>query len=489
MDPAGVAVRYEDQSVTYAELSARVTALVARLRALGVGRGDRVAYLGPNHPSFLEVLFATARLGAVFTPLNVRLATAELTHQLADSGAVLLVYGEPLESTVADLRAHGCGVRALACGELETVAYPDAALDEPVALEDACVILYTSGTTGHSKGVVLTHGNLTWNCFNAIIENDVAGDERALVVAPLFHAATLAMICLPTLLKGGTTVLVPSFDPDSVLEIIERERITLMFGVPTMFEALADRPRWADSDLSSIRRLLCGGAAVRPATIGRYLDRGLDFGQGYGLTEAAAGVLMLGGAHLRTKAGSVGTPSFFTDVQVVDDGGRPVPRGVPGELVVSGPNVMRGYWGRPDATERTVVAGWLRTGDVGVVDEDGFFTIVDRTKNMFISGGENVYPAEVEAVLATVSGVSACAVIGVPDEKWGEVGKALIVVGPGARPDEAEVLAQLRVRLAAYKVPKSVEFVDALPTTASGKIARSELRGRYADDGGLSSDA
>ncbi|MER6175940.1 long-chain fatty acid--CoA ligase [Streptosporangium sp. NPDC001681] len=485
MSAANVAVRYEDQAITYAELDERVAALAGRMRALGVRRGDRVAYLGPNHPFYLEVLFATGLLGAVFVPLNFRLTAGEIDDLLSDCAARLIIYGESMKEKVSELDRDRHGVRALACTELDSAVREDVPPDEHVSLEDLCVILYTSGTTGKPKGVMLTHGNLTWNCFNTIVENDVTTDEKVLIAAPLFHAAALCMMCLPTLLKGGTAVLVSSFEPDSVLDLIERERITVMFGVPAMFEAMASRPRWPEADLSSIRRLLCGGAPVRLATIRRYLDRGLNFGQGYGLTETAAGVLMLDRAHLEIKAGSTGVPSFFTDVRVVDADRREVPKGVPGEVMVSGPNVMRGYWGQPDATDEVFDAGWFQTGDVGVVDEDGYFFIVDRIKNVIISGGENVYPAEIEGLLRGLDGVSACVVIGVPDEKWGEVGKAVVVVDPRARIDEATVLAQLRLRLAAYKVPKSVQFVDALPTTASGKISRSEVHRRYGDGGVL----
>ncbi|SFJ46356.1 acyl-CoA synthetase [Amycolatopsis regifaucium] len=479
MSPANVAIWYEDQVTTFAELDVRVTTLAGRLRALGIGRGDRVAYLGPNHPSYLEVLFATGMLGAVFVPLNFRLPVGELDEILVDCAAKIVVYGEGMAEKIAGIDRERCGVRPLACTELDGIGHADLPPDEHVSLEDVCLILYTSGTTGKPKGVMLTHGNLTWNCFNAIVESDVASDERALIVAPLFHAAALGMTCLPVLLKGGTAFLVASFDPDAVLALIERERITMMFGVPTMFEMMASRPRWADVDLSSVRRLVCGGAPVRLTTIRRYLDLGLHFAQGYGLTETAAGVLMLDRAHLHVKAGSVGVPSFFTDVRVVDADRLEAPSGVPGEIMVSGPNVMPGYWGQPEATEEVFEDGWFRTGDVGVVDKDGYFFIVDRIKNVIISGGENVYPAEIEDVLHDMDGIAACVVIGVADDKWGEIGKALVVADPDARITEAAVLAHLRLRLAKYKVPKYVQFVDALPTTASGKIARSEVRRRH----------
>ncbi|WP_433563234.1 acyl-CoA synthetase [Nocardia sp. CA-151230] len=483
MTPDAVAITIEDRSVTYARLHERATRAAWMLRGLGVGPGDRVAYLGPNHPVYLEVLFAAGLLGAVFVPLNARSAAAEIEYALADSGTSVLVHTGEHDALVAALpgtdRPGIVRVGGPGGYDEQLAAASTAVIDEPVALEDDCLIMYTSGSTGRPKGAVLTHGNLTWNCVNVIVESDVASDESSLLAAPLFHAGALGMVCLPTLLKGGRVVLLAKFDAGTVLELVEREHITWMFGVPTMYNALAAHPRWNDTDLSSLRTLLCGGAPVPHSTIQRYLDRGLGFVQGYGMTEAAPGVLVLDRAHAETKLGSAGVPSFFTDVRVVDGEGAEVGPGERGEVLVGGPNVMRGYWKQPEVTADVLREGWFHSGDVATVDADGYVFIVDRIKDMIISGGENIYPAEVENELCRHPAVASCAVIGVPDDRWGEVGKAVVVAVGSERPDPAELLGFLRERLAAFKVPKSVEYVDELPVTGSGKIRKADVKRLY----------
>ncbi|WP_258348608.1 acyl-CoA synthetase [Saccharopolyspora gregorii] len=478
MTPHRIALRHGDRTTTYAELAERVRRLADGLRRAGVRQGDRVAYLGPNHPAYLEVLFACGRIGAVFVPLNFRLTAPELDVVLDDAGAVLLVHTAEHAATAAALGTRARRVPVDADGNVEHAGGTDA-VDQPVRPDDPCLIMYTSGSTGRPKGVVLTHGNLTWNCVNVLVETDLAADERALVAAPLFHAAALGMVCLPTLLKGGTVVLHSSFDPAAALAAIERERVTLMFGVPAMYDALAAHERWDATDLSGVRTLLCGGSPVPTRTIERYLARGLSFVQGYGMTETAPGALLLDREHLTTKIGSAGVPSFFTDVRVVDGDGTEVGPGERGEVVVSGPNVMPGYWGLPAETGEVLRDGWFHSGDVATVDEDGCVRIVDRLKDVYISGGENVHPAEVENEIHAFPGVAACAVIGVPDERWGEVGRAVVVPEEGASVDPAELLAHLRGRLAGYKVPRSVRFAAELPTTGSGKVRKAEVRARH----------
>ncbi|MDQ0380537.1 acyl-CoA synthetase [Amycolatopsis thermophila] len=406
--------------------------------------------------------------------MNFRLTVPELDYALADSGATVLIHTPEYGDTAA--RLSGDRLTRTPVGALEGT--DEEPLDLPTGPDDVCLLMYTSGSTGRPKAAMLTHGNLTWNSVNVLVETDLAGDERALVAAPLFHAAALGMICLPTLLKGGTVVLHSKFDPAAVLSAIEAERVTLMFGVPAMYQAMAAHPSWESVDTSSVRTLLCGGAPVPAEVIRRYLDRGLVFVQGYGMTETAPGALVLDRAHAADKIGSAGVPSFFTDVRVVGPGGEPVPAGEKGEIVVSGPNVMKGYWGRPDATADVLRDGWFHSGDVATVDDDGYFHVVDRIKDVIISGGENVYPAEVENELYGFPGVRACAVIGVPQARWGEVGRAIVVPEPGARVTEDELLGHLRTRLASYKVPRSVVFTDDLPTTGSGKIRKAALRGR-----------
>jgi acyl-CoA synthetase (AMP-forming)/AMP-acid ligase II len=473
--PDRVAVVYGDREWTYRQLHERVLRWAAALRGLGVRRGDRVAYLGPNHPAFLETLFAAGVLGAVFVPLNTRLAGPEIDYQVADSGATVLVHAMPSDSPVPHRVAVGAQYE-----ELLAAAGPEPR-DEVVAPDDLCMIMYTSGTTGRPKGAALTHGNITWNSVNVLVDVDLAGDEVTLVVAPMFHTAGLNMTCLPTLLKGGRVVLVPSFDPEAVLALIEERRVTYLFGVPTMYQAMAASPRFAGTDLSSVRALNCGGAPVPEATLRTWLERGLAFSQGYGMTEASPGALYLDQRMAAAKAGTAGVPHFFTDVRVVRPDRTEVAPGEKGEVLVSGPNVMAGYWGRPADTEAVLADGWFRTGDVAVVDGDGYVSLVDRLKDVIISGGENVYPAEVEAAVLAHPAVTDCAVIGVPDERWGEVGRAVLRLRAGAdRERVADELPEfLAERLARYKIPKSVVFADELPRTPTGKLLRSLLRSRY----------
>ncbi|MEU8694265.1 long-chain fatty acid--CoA ligase [Streptomyces sp. NPDC048665] len=488
--PDRIAIVHEDDEITYQALHQRVLRLAHVLRSLGVARGDRVAHLGRNHPAHLETLFAAGVLGAVFVPLNTRLAAAELAYQLTDSGSTVLVHDPELGDTAATAAAD-TGVRhritlgpaapgALGYDDLLAGAAADP-LDEAVAPDDPCMIMYTSGTTGRPKGAVLTHANITWNSVNVLVDSDLAGDEVTLVVAPLFHTAALNMTCLPTLLKGGRVVLMGAFDAERVLEVVERRRVTYLFGVPTMYDALAARPRWTTTDLSSLRTLTCGGAPVPARTIDTYLARGLAFSQGYGMTEASPGVLFLDREQTSAKAGSAGVPHFFTDARVVLPDGRAARPGERGEILVDGPNVMAGYWNRPQDTAAALTDdGWLRTGDVARTDDDGYAYIVDRVKDMFVSGGENVYPAEVEAALLTHPAVRECAVVGVPHEVWGEVGHAVLVLDPGARADAGEILAHARTLLAKYKIPQTVTLAESLPRTASGKIVKAAVRASYA---------
>lgn len=477
--PDRVAMAHDGRELTYQQLYERVTRLAHVLRDdLGVSRGDRVGYLGANHPAFLETLFAVSALGAVFVPLNTRLSGREFTYMLEDSGAIALVSGTEYEATARSVTGQ-LGIALLPLGdgyEAALAGADDRPFDEPVGSDDPCIIMYTSGTTGAPKGATLSHGNVIWNCYNVLVDIDLAADEATLVTAPMFHVAALNMTCLPTLLKGGRVILEPRFDPERVLDVIEHDRVTFLFGVPTMYQTIAASPRWAKADLTSLRILLCGGAPVPSALIRTYLERGLSFIQGYGMTEATAGVLCLDKEVTARKVGSAGVPHFFTDVRLVAPDLTEAGPGERGEVVIAGAHVCLGYWGRPEATAEAFVDGWFRSGDVAVIDEQGYAFIVDRVKDMFVSGGENVYPAEVENVLYGHPAVAECAILGVPDEKWGEVGKAVVVLRPGAEADADELLAFVAGRLGKYKVPKTVEFTDVLPRNATGKILKTELR-------------
>ncbi|MDQ0834798.1 fatty-acyl-CoA synthase [Streptomyces achromogenes] len=483
--PHRTALVHDGLPTDYRTLHTRTTRLAHALRARGVHRGDRIAYLGPNHPSYLEALFAAGVLGAVFVPLNTRLAGPEIAYQLADSGAKALIYGPSHAGLVAGLPGHTDVRTYLEVGaEYEEAlgSAPDEPIDTPVAPDDTCIIMYTSGTTGRPKGAMLTHGNLTWNAINVLVDTDLIADERALVSAPLFHTAGLNMLTLPVLLKGGCCVLVEAFDPEATLGLIEQHRITFMFGVPTMFDQVARHPRWAAADLSSLRILTCGGSPVPSPLIAAYQERGLTFLQGYGMTEASPGTLFLDAEHAVSKAGSAGVPHFFSDVRVVGPDLAPVETGETGEVVVRGPHVMPGYWGLPEETAAAFADGWFRSGDAARVDEDGYVHIVDRIKDMIISGGENIYPAEIEDLLLAHPDIVECAVIGVADDKWGEVPRAVVVSREGVRLDPDQVLASLAGRLAKYKIPKSVVVADELPRTASGKLLKARVRSRFGTD-------
>jgi fatty-acyl-CoA synthase len=478
------AIIFGDRTITYGELASRVTRLAEVLRGAGVHEGERVAYLGANHPAFLESLFATATLGAIFVPLNARLSAPEVDFMLNDSGASLLIFGASCAGIVGSLEsAIRPSLVAVDGGYPDALDYEGAiadahgeAIHADVDLDAPCMIMYTSGTTGRPKGAVLSHNNIIWNCLNVLVDTDVRSDEVTLVTAPMFHTAALNMTCMPTLLKGGRLVIESKFDPEAVIDAIEQRRVTLLFGVPTMFAALAESPRWSNADLSSLRLLLCGGAPVPTSLIRTYQQRGLAFVQGYGMTETAPGALMVDPALGREVAGAAGVAHFFTDVRIVHDDLAEVAPGEPGEVVVAGPNVMQGYWRRADATEQAFLGGvWFRSGDVAIADRDGVITIVDRLKDVYISGGENVYPAEVEKALCDHPAVSEAAVIGVADGTWGEVGRAFVVVTAGEGVNAEQLTAHLRGRLAGYKIPRSFVFLDALPHTGSGKVLKSHL--------------
>jgi fatty-acyl-CoA synthase len=463
--PSRTALIHEGRATSYAELHDRATRLAHALSSRGVGKGDRVAFLGPNHPSFLLTLFACGQLGAVFLPLNTRLAPAELSYQLEDSGTRTLLY----------VRSQPAGLPVDTLIEAEQqvfddllLAHPADPVDDPVGLDDLCMIMYTSGTTGRPKGALLTHGNITWNSLNVVVDVDISSDEVTLVSAPLFHTAALNMTCLPTLLKGGTAVLETAFDAARVLELIDRYKITCLFGVPAMFDMLAAAPGFAEADLSTVRNLLCGGAPVPARTIRQYLDRGLRFVQGYGMTEASPGVLLLDRRDVVDHAGTAGVPHFFTDVRLAGAPDRPR------EIEVSGPNVSSGYWHRAARPDE-----WFSTGDLATMDSGGYIRLVDRLSDMYISGGENVYPAEVEDAIFEHPGVAECAVFGIPDERWGEAGRAVVVSRAGAGLTAQDVLDHLDGRLARYKIPKSVLFATSLPKSGAGKILKRQLRDTF----------
>lgn len=483
------AVIHAGVTLSYAQLAERIDKLSSALSARGVVRGSRVAFLGANHAAYLETMFAVTQLGALFVPLNVRLAPRELNFALRDSGSEVLIYvgNFASEATAAIADSPVTTAWEVSLIPCEDSPYEQALqagesnhIDVAVELEEPAIILYTSGTTGTPKGAVLTHANMTWNSYNVIVDYDITSKSVVLLIAPLFHVAALGMGALPMLLKGGTVVLQERFDPAAVLDAVQRYQVTQLSGVPTTFQLLAEHEKWAETDLSSLEMLTCGGSAVPLRVLEAYEERGLGFSGGYGLTETAPGATLLQAKHSRPKMGSAGLPHFFTDIRIVDSQGRQLPPGETGEILISGPNVIKEYWNRPEATAGAFFEpDWFRSGDIGHVDEEGFLFISDRLKDMIISGGENIYPAEVEQAIMGLPEVESVAVIGVSDEKWGEVPRAVIVLKPGSSLGEEDIVTYLTGRLARYKIPRTSIFLEELPRTASGKIRKADLRKQY----------
>jgi len=480
---------------TYAELDERACRAARYLQdGWGVRPGDRVASLAQNRTDTLEMLFACAKLGAVLVPLNWRLAVPELAYVLADAEVVGLVNDEVHAQAATRLREQ---VRGPNDAVLRAMAYGDDPLDTETSYEAALAgvdgsawvhapreetelwyLLYTSGTTGRPKGVLQTYGMALVNYLNIGVAAGLTSQDRFLSVLPQFHTAGFNLYTLPMLIVGGTTVCTAGFDPQQTTRLLTGD-VSVFFGVPTVYQMLADTPEFMAADVSGVRSWACGGAAMPVPLLERLATRGVHVRQGMGMTETGPTVFLLDEGHAISKAGSVGKPQPFVDVRLVTAEGKEPAVGEPGELLIRGPGVTPGYWRLPEVTAASFDEdGWLRSGDVARQDEDGDFYLVDRVKDMFISGGENVYPAEVEAVLSAMSSVAECAVVGVPDPRWGEVGKAFLVTAPDATVDAEAVREHCRARLAAYKVPRHVECLPELPRNATGKLLKHVLRER-----------
>ena len=456
------------ERISYRELDARVQRMARALVELGVTRGDRVALALPSDPLYLELYFAAALVGAIAIPLNTRLTAAELGFQLDDAEPRVAV--RPSGSDLPGRR----GTLALTPEELRARLPAIASRVTPAPGGEAPqVIMYTSGTTGQPKGAVLPHRKTYWNTRNA--ERYFELDSSSIVVCPipLFHSFGLKILSVPALYCGATVVLVDRFDPSALQDCVARHRATLLGAVPVMYARMLDAGL-APEKLSSLHFAFSAGAALAPEIIERYFAAGICLKQGYGQTETSI-LCCLDAADARRKAGSVGRPVAFGEVRIADAEGRVCARGATGEVQVRGPIVMLGYWRRSQETEASRLDGWHRTGDLGVRDDEGFITLVGRLKELYISGGENVYPAEVERVLGQHRNVSEVAVVGVPDERWGEAGRAYVV--PSREPfDASELLVWASERLARYKLPREVVVVAELPRTASGKVQKHVLR-------------
>ncbi|NND57329.1 MAG: long-chain fatty acid--CoA ligase [Xanthomonadales bacterium] len=471
------------EETTYYQWNERANRTANFLRHLGVAKGDRVAVYSSNCIDYLDLFWAAPKIGAMLQNLNWRLTVHELTG-IVDSGAPkILVYSEDWRPQVEELKASfttvehvvalsnpGAGERDFAdrnSMSIELDEVPQLTLDDPWG------IYYTGGTTGLPKGAVITHGNLTWNSVNTIASWGISSQHKAALQLPFFHIGGPNIFMVPMVHAGGTTILCAGFDPDQTFDLLENSGITHYVGVPTMFQMLQAHPRWAAADFTKLELVISGGAPCPLPVMEKFWDRGIDFKMGYGLTEASGNNFWLPPEMVRQKIGSVGYPIFHIDMKTIREDGSECAVGEGGELLIRGPHVVAGYWRNPAATAEVIRDGWLHTGDLASRDEDGCFYILGRSKEMFISGGENVYPAEIESVLCAHPQVKEAAVVGVPHETWGEVGRAFVVVTEDY--DETDLRAFLAERLAKYKLPRSIVVLEALPLTAIGKLDKKLL--------------
>ncbi|MBI1243687.1 MAG: AMP-binding protein [Alphaproteobacteria bacterium] len=464
--PDAVALRFDGRSISYSELDARVRALASWLSANGVGHGERVALLSTNNPDYLALLFACARLGAMLVPLNWRLAPAEIAQILDDA--------EPRQFICE--RALAAAAEGRSPLWLEEIDAQGGDLMSAGSPADPVLLVYTSGTTGRAKGAILTQEALAWNAVNSQHMHDMTAADRILTFLPMFHVGGLNIQTLPALALGAEVVLRRRFEPADALDAIEAERPTLSLVVPAVMKAMIEHPRWAACDLSSLRMVGAGSSVVPVDLIRAFHARGVPVAQVYGATETGPIAIYQKCRDAMAAEGSTGQPALHCEVRLDE-----------GEILVKGPNVAMGYWRNPEATRESFVDGWFRTGDLGRVDPAGNWWVVERKKDMIISGGENIYPAEIEAALSEVDWVSDCAVVAAPDARWGEVPVAFVVSRNGAKTDESALKRHLEGRLARFKWPKAFRFCEALPRNAMGKVQRFALRAQ-AREGGKQAD-
>lgn len=482
------ALAFEDAFVSYAQLRERVRRTAGALRALGVGRGDVVAVLLHNSLDFVEVMLGAAYLGAVFMPLNWRLAAPEVAYIVNHAGAAVLVSETELEPVVAPvvdelecrsfvrLGSEGDG-RWSALDVLRADAEPVAG-PEHTTTADLLRLMYTSGTTARPKGVMITYGNLDAKCAAHSVELGLGPNDRGLIAGPLYHVGALDLTFTTVLYAGGFQRILRKFHAGDVLDAIEADRVTTLWLAPAMVKLVLDDDRLLDRDLSTVRVLIDGGEKMPLPLIDRILSAFSQgwFADAYGLTETVSGDTFLNKGQERHKLGSVGKPVFNTEVRVVDEEGRTLPPGSAGEIVIRGPKVCAGYWRDPEATAHALRDGWLHTGDIGRFDADGYLYIVDRLKDMILSGGENIASLEVERVLYEHPGVMEAAVIGRADARWGEVPVAYVVADRDSELSPSEIVEFCAQRLARFKAPKTVRIIDALPRNPSGKVLKRDLR-------------
>ncbi len=478
---------------TYAELNARTNRIANALLAKGVGKGDRVAFLLMNGVEYVESYFAVAKIGAVMVPLNWRLVPDELEFILGDSGSKVLIFDDAFAETAQALQARDLDVSLWLCtgdgavppgAESYEALTSGASEDEPVITakdDDMLFIMYTSGTTGLPKGAVHSHDTMTWASLTMNMTADIRYRDRYLQVMPLFHVGAL-MPATGVIHRGGTLVVMRAFDPNTVFKVIAEEGVHNGLAVPAMLQFMYASPERDKHDLSSVRWIMSGAAPVPVSLIEQYGELGIAIPQVYGMTETCGPACLISPEEAIAKAGSTGPAFFHTSVRVVNEAGEDVAPGEAGEVIMAGRHIMLEYWNRPDATAETIRDGWLYSGDVATVDEEGFVYIQDRKKDMIISGGENIYPAEIENLLCGHPAIKEAAVIGQDSKRWGESPLAIVVLADGASAGAQEILDYCQGKLARFKMPQAVEFTDVIPRNPSGKILKRILREQYPTD-------
>lgn len=496
----GVAVVELDtgKKYTYGDLDRRANILANTLREqFGINKGDRVAFISRNRVELIDAYFATGKLGAILVPYNARLSVEELTQLMNNEQPKVLFYEGVSVETAGKLEEagvlrqfvtldgdnnplnHPVYDNLLETGDSTPAGNPD------LQLEDIHLIIHTGGTTGLPKGGLISHRGEIFNSFSEICTWGLRYDDKALIMLPLFHTGGWNLLTLPLLHAGGTIYLSRAVDPKQTLEVVEKEKISYLFGAATIFRMLVERPEFAEADLSSLKWIMSGAASTPLNIMQAFWDKGIKFVLGYGMTEAGPNNLSTPPQFvpqnvIEEKYASVGVPFYLTICKIVDDDGNEITTpNTPGEILWSGPQIFCGYWGNETETKNTLVDGWVHTGDMVTVDEDGYYYIVGRKKNMFISGGENVFPPEIESALYEIEAIREACVIGVPDEKWGEVGKAVVSLKPGMTIDKDTILKELNGKLARYKIPKYVTFVDDVPKNNVGKIVVSQIQKLY----------
>jgi fatty-acyl-CoA synthase len=485
-DKVAIIDLHTGREFSYAALDKRAARFADWLREHGVVKGDRIALLAFNCPEFMELQFSCSKIGAIALPVNCRLTVPELEYIFDDSTPKVLVHDAVFRDAALELKKR-CNMSYLLEIDVDdpSNAYEQALAEsspnpkiETLTLDDLAMIMYTSGTTGHPKGAMITHGMNFINCVNLGFPAQISSQTVQLVVLPLFHTGGLNCYANPVIHAGGRIILMREFDPGKALSVIGDPsfEISHFFAVPAPYQFMMHHPDFAKTDLSRLLVAGVGGAPCAEAILKTWMDRGVDLLQGWGMTETSPAGTGLNPVDAARKIGSAGKAVMHTEIKIVGADGNDVVDGAVGELMIRGPNITPGYWNNPEATENSFVNGWLKTGDAARFDEEGYIYIVDRWKDMYISGGENVYPAEVENVIHQLPQIVEAAVIGVPDDRWGETGKAVVVVKPGESLDEETIINHCLKNLAKFKIPKTVFFVNELPRTATGKVLKRELR-------------